>query len=1453
MTPFIDLGRRFRDLTPKELEDSDLLASLREHDLGPDVGWADLLRHSRVVLLAEAGAGKTREMVEQAKRLSREGRFAFFVALESLDRDPLHDLLSTTDEARFEAWRADGDAPAWFFLDAVDELKLTEGKLDRALLRLSKSISAHLGRARVVISCRPTDWRANLDLAIVEERLPVPERSAGASSQTAEDAFIETLRRDRGEAASQGDADEPEASSAIRTVTMLPMSDRQIRLYSEQSGVHDATAFLSEVSRQNAWTFARRPLDLGELIETWRSSGRLGTRAQQHEANVTAKLKDDPARRDRGVLTDAQAQVGAERLALALALTRTRILRTPDQPIDRSRDEGVLDPAANLRDWTEDERQALLRRALFDPATYGRVRFHHRSVQEYLAAQRLKTLREKGMSTKALFRLLFAERYGVKVVFPSMRAIAAWLALWDDSVRQELTRREPEALLSLGDPESLSISARAQLLNAFVDAYGEGGWRGLDLPVDEIRRLSHPELAPNVRKLWGDGPINSDVRGLLIEVIRQGPIESCADLAHSAALNVDWDDYHRIAAVRALIACGKEQIVREIAEDVLARPESWPDRVVHGLATKLFPAFVDVDELIELMERSREPKRTIGGFAWATREIVEALDQSSALAGKLRDRMADLIWRGRRAIPQNDCIRSKFDHLAAALAKLCERQLGATTTSVDPALIRACVIASRFGGDETGRREPIGKLRAHTESKAELRSAAFWAELAFMDEIRPTRDDWHRYFNAENESLIGHLTENDRLWLEAAVVDDTKPERRTVALHALIQLWHQRGRVAAERDALRALVNGDAILEELLKTRTSPPPRNMQSEALKRKSDKEKRKRAAREAQRLKDWQIWRQKLLADPAEAFSPAKQSTTIANLYSWLRSRGGSGGRYDVWDKAALLQAFGSEVAERAEEAFKSHWRTVTPQLPSARPEEERNTTPYSWIYGLCGVSAEADTPSWAVALSHCEARLASAYATLELNGFASFVYDLVAAHPVAVDEVIGGELTVEITSGGDPTTLPMLQDLAYAEEALKRLLLPRLLAVLRAWPSRFSEESGPRWAHHLEHVLRILGEVAGETNRQCVAQECETRYAAEPTGPLALVWLRGLFRLDAERGTEVVAQSLASDNHPEVRARAIATFAGLFGEREAVLFEIKDPGKRARALGNLVRSAYAFIRREDDHTHEGMYSPDTRDQAETARNFLLSTLLDTPGPEARRVVLELAAEPDFAHFPDRLRLLARQRTALDAEFPPYEATAIADLDSRYELPPHDRDGLFTVMLDRLEDLAHDLAHYDFTDRRTLRSITDEAEMQRTLAWRLDARSNAAYTVTREDEVAEQKRTDIRLSAVRGDQKAVIEVKIADARWSVSDLERALRNQLVGQYLRHELCKAGCLLLTYDGKKKYWINKDTRKRIRFAELIGYLSEQAKAIEAEQCSELRLSVFGLDLTDPHLPAAHR
>ena len=112
MTTFIDLQRRFRDLTAAELEDPELLASLNEHEYGPGTSWSELLKNDRVLVLAEAGAGKTIEMVEQAKRLVGE---VSSPSGADLDREPLVNC-SRRPGRLFEAWKAGPSAGVVFLV-----------------------------------------------------------------------------------------------------------------------------------------------------------------------------------------------------------------------------------------------------------------------------------------------------------------------------------------------------------------------------------------------------------------------------------------------------------------------------------------------------------------------------------------------------------------------------------------------------------------------------------------------------------------------------------------------------------------------------------------------------------------------------------------------------------------------------------------------------------------------------------------------------------------------------------------------------------------------------------------------------------------------------------------------------------------------------------------------------------------------------------------------------------------------------------------------------------------------------------------------------------------------------------------------------------------------------------------------------------------------------------------
>lgn len=149
-------------------------------------------------------------------------------------------------------------------------------------------------------------------------------------------------------------------------------------------------------------------------------NGRLGTWKELCENDVTEKLMESEPRQSRDPLTPERARLGAEYLAAAVIFTRCFNLLVPDSSHNLATASSALLPERALPgDWQSVEVRALLSRALFDGAAYGRIRFHHRISAEYLAAGWLKRRMREGCSYPVLERLLFDERYGKVVVAPS--------------------------------------------------------------------------------------------------------------------------------------------------------------------------------------------------------------------------------------------------------------------------------------------------------------------------------------------------------------------------------------------------------------------------------------------------------------------------------------------------------------------------------------------------------------------------------------------------------------------------------------------------------------------------------------------------------------------------------------------------------------------------------------------------------------------------------------------------------------------------------------------------------------------------------------------------------------------------------------------------------------------------------------------------------------------------
>lgn len=1438
MDDYVDLDRRFRELTEEERTNAHVLALLGDREPLRGDGWPALLEMRRVVMLAEAGSGKTSELRAQAARLNADGRRAFFIPIEVLDKESVRGYLATEpgEGERFDQWVKDQAEPGWFFLDAVDELKLTHGKLTLAMGKLAEALGAARDRARIIVSCRPSDWRPVQDMATFQEKLP-PPAPREATLETGVDAFLAPFQRE--------DAEEKEAAAApeaqVRCVVLEPLSKSQIERYAEAVGVDDPKALLAEIARREAWPFARRPLDLKRLVRTWNATGRLGSLREQHESDVDVSLRDDPERADAHVLSFEKARDGAERLALAMYMTKTRTIRALEAT--GSEESSSLDAGSVLTDWSNAEIKALLRRPIFDPATYGRIRFHHDSVQVYLAAQRLEKLSAQGLSKPRLRRLLFADRYGEKVVIPSMRPVAAWLSRNNEDVRNELMAREPEALILYGDPETLPAPTRIALVRAYVSAYSAGGWRGLDMPIAEIGRLAGADLAPEINAAWQGEHANEEVREFLLKLVWLGEIQACAALAHEALMDDQLGPYIRIIAARALGACGRTDLLRTAADDILADAERWPARVVYSIADDLFPAALTMAELEQLIATTPEPRNTISGFSWTLYNLAETIEPGGEPATALRDMLRRLVREGYDAASPWHDLKSAYSHLTPALAKLCVRQL-AQPGNASPHLIEACVVAQRFHAHNTLGSEDVAALRRIFAAKTALREPAFKVERAIIEDISAGVPAMERAFRTINDSLITPLVLTDRSWLLEALKPDAEFATRENALYLLIDIWRGSGRDVAEADELAPLVDDNEALAAVLADSVKPPPPNPKWRAWEEKRREEDARREAERKKTEKSWADWKQKAEAAPGDVFSGERRTESMWVLIRWLRmsAERNSNSHLALSNWREIRRILGDELGEGFEAALKDYWRENEPPVWSRLPADQRNRISGLHIAGLTGLSVEAGNGTgWASGLTQDEARRAAEWGLVEMNGFPEWFGALARRRPEAVRAALEEELQAELAEADEAVHPHTLQALRYGGDTARRLVAAYLKSALFAWPAPGANEEGETVrARNLNTVLSIL-RLTGDTD-SAVAALCETKFLQDPGRPSAMTWLRGLCAWDLRRSLAAIRKGLEKTPEGERRGRGVQWFAGLFGDRDAGLPIPLDAD--VDILLDLTKLAYEYVRREDDVEHEGAYSPDVRDDAETARNRLLSALFEKPGADAHAALRNLASEPLFSHLEDRMRLFARRRAAADSEATALTSADVRAWQDRYEHPPRNRDELFAVMLDRLDDIDHDIKHHDFTDRPLLAAIDEETVIQPLLARKFSDAARGQYQVVREDEVADKKETDIRLLGTACPDRSVIEIKIGD-KWSVTELEAAITDQLRGKYLRHETCTAGCLLVTYAGRKGFR-NPQTNVAMSFEEVIERLKAVAASVEADERGRVRLAVIGLDLRAP-------
>nr|WP_281124947.1 hypothetical protein [Sphingomonas sp. AR_OL41] len=1425
----VDLQRRFRPATDEEGRQFD---GLFDRSVTRDPGWPGLLEKRRVVVLAEAGSGKSAEFERTCATIRATGAFAFATTVRDVAMSGLPAAFVPADRRRFDSWKADGAAPCWLFVDSVDEAKDQGHHFDTAVRHLADAIVGHEERVHLYISGRFTDWDKTADSEAMVKWLSLPEPPPPLPPNFGEEVRATLHRKDRD--------DKPAVAEAIEVLLMEPLTRSQVRRFADGSGVADADALLQAIDDGDLWQFAVRPLDLGWIVEYWRDQRRLGTLREMIEASIRVRLIDPDVRRRRADPLDVEtAGKALNRIGAAFLLCGKDTVRVPAAGLDMTPPEKSVPLDAILPEWPDAHRLRLLGRPVFDPATLGRARLHSDNkgtLRCYLTARWHARMLDAGCPLQTVHDLLFVDLYGYRLVRPDMVESAAWLAGTNTAIAEELISRDPFALLRHGDPGSLPMTTRFKAFTAALAQVDDIDHEKLWFADEGLRRFAAPELDAHFADWWAQAGDSVEAQHLVLRLIWVGRQQGGLPIVGAVAFDPTADELTQLLAGRALTRIGNLDDLRRYARHVVDNSSALTRSVVMDGLEALFPQYISVAEFVTLIDQVGV--KDDGGHVSVLpldAEIVDGFQTAADLQAFLEGLLAR--FGELTGDHQEHPFRDAFAKIAAIGATRLLDHFPDAIPDVVTDLNLLLRESERFSGDDAAR--SLGK---HFSTSPGRRRTSFWrtVERLRTHPFVPDPDD----INIWSIQYFGWpvmIEDADLEWLIADIVGRADARERLTALRTAHSWWRQSGQRPEVLKRLVGAAADDAALAEQLGAwllpQEDPPVIRQQMadlEALRKRNDEQG---AARDDSwvnliaTLRDDPTVFDRLSAQTAETVD-----TRLFHLWQFLTWRTQSRDRYAIDNLDAVRPIFGEELTRRFGDALIAFADAHQPVGPVEETAERRSVSNFD-IMAMTGTALAAGTvQGWASRIGADRALQAARLAIVELNGFPDYLTLLAEAYPAVVHEVLLKAVNAQL-SRTDPAGHGMLDRLEYADPAFGRLIVADLVEHLRDHPD-LQVVSLEKIVSALLHALPIkvpgLADLASE----------RAQTSADPVA--AAYYLLLLFALEGNTAVDALRAKMETLDGRGQADLCCVLLPRLFGGR---LNRAVRPPKSlsVKRLEQLLIIAFEGVKPSEDTVRADLvvYSPELRDDAQDARNMIFDLLRNTPGEATHAALLRLSDVPDFPIEPRHLRIWTRRHAEADAVLVEWQPADVKTFEQSFDRAPTTTADLQLVARRRLERIQHDLIDGKYAQGDTLQGLVDEGAVQRWMGIQLEAMKGEAYTVQRETHYAGEKEPDIALTSRHSGVELPIEIKIVDG-LTVAQMEAALETQLCGQYLRHASTRHGILLLVYqNARSEGWRLIPDRPPVPFADVLEHLHGVARGIREDSCTGPQPIVASIDVSD--------
>ncbi|WP_309896006.1 hypothetical protein [Archangium sp.] len=388
-----------------------------------------------VVLLGEAGIGKSFELVRwcEARRLA--GAFADFI-----------DLRIESVDGLVERWRRKEVISRWLggvgdlelFLDGVDEFPAGIRSFTASLKSFIDGIDAE--RLRLRVTSRPGAWSEDLTRVVA----PVDQ------------------------------------NGNVVVLSLLPLEEEAAYEAAGRLGVPDAERFLEWVRDRKAESLASRPLTLKMLCDSLAARQQPpASRAELFERYLNRLFQGHKEQaRDRALTAQQRLEV-ASRIAAATLFAKRPLIVDFDQDASAELVVG-LEELVGGAEGTGPGHVAITRAALQESIETGPfVRLDHgtflwssRAYEEYLGA---RYLARRAQSTAILDAVLVNAADPKRRTVPALRGAIGWLADLKPGFWRDLAKRDPRALIE-AETSVRSPDERAFLVDAWLKGIEAGAF-----------------------------------------------------------------------------------------------------------------------------------------------------------------------------------------------------------------------------------------------------------------------------------------------------------------------------------------------------------------------------------------------------------------------------------------------------------------------------------------------------------------------------------------------------------------------------------------------------------------------------------------------------------------------------------------------------------------------------------------------------------------------------------------------------------------------------------------------------------------------------------------------------------------------------------------------------------------------------------------------------------------